>query len=88
MANEYFINRTEKILNKASLDFFGNEIIYKGDGRSIPFITFFQSKYPNTDVICTGICGIDSYEHGPNENVNLDACKKFILVLCYYLIEI
>ena len=81
-------NRTEKILNKASLDFFGNEIIYKGDGRSIPFITYFQTKYPNTDVICTGICGVDSVEHGPNENINLDACKKFILVLCEFLIEI
>ena len=80
--------RTEKILNRASIDFFGNEIIYKGDGRSIPFITYFQTKYPNTDVICTGICGVDSVEHGPNENINLDACKKFILVLCNFLIEI
>ena len=50
--------RTEKILDIASLEFFGNKIIYKGDGRSIPFITYFQSKYPNTDIICTGICGI------------------------------
>ena len=83
-----FSERNQKILNKGSIEFFGKEMVFKGDGRSIPFITFFQSKYPNTDVICTGICGIDSYEHGPNENVNLDACKKFILVLCYYLIEI
>ena len=80
--------RNEKILNKGSLEFFGNEIIYKGDGRSIPFITYFQSKYPKTDIICTGICGVDSVEHGPNENVNLDACKKLILVLCHFLIEI
>ena len=67
--------RTEKILNRASMDFFGNEIIYKGDGRSIPFITYFQTKYPNTDVICTGISGFDSVEHGPNDNMNLVACK-------------
>ena len=80
--------RTENILNKGSLEFFGNDIIYKGDGRSIPFITYFQSKYPNTDIICTGICGVDSVEHGPNENINLDACKKLILVLCHFLIEI
>lgn len=83
-----FSERTEKILNKGSLEFFGNEIIYKGDGRSIPFITYFQSKYPKTDIICTGVCGVDSVEHGPNENVNLDACKKLILVLCNFLIEI
>ena len=80
--------RTKTILNRASIEFFGNEMVFKGDGRSIPFITYFQSKYPNTDIICTGICGIDSVEHGPNENVNLDACKKLILILCQYLIEI
>ena len=45
--------RTEKILNKGSFEFFGNEIIYKGDERRIPFITYFQSKYPQTDIICT-----------------------------------
>ena len=76
--------RNEKILNKGSLEFFGNEIIYKGDGKSLPFITYFQSKYPKTDIICTGICGVDSLEHGPNENINLDACKKLILLLCYF----
>ena len=81
-------NRTKTILNKASLEYFGNELTFKGDGRSIPFITYFQTKYPNTDIICTGICGADSYEHGPNENLNLDACKKMILVLCYLLSEI
>jgi acetylornithine deacetylase/succinyl-diaminopimelate desuccinylase-like protein len=80
--------RTEKILNEGSKEFFGNEMVYKGDGRSIPFITYFQSKYPDIEVICTGICGVDSVEHGPNENVNLDACKKLILVLCHFLINI
>ena len=80
--------KTQKILNKGSLEFFGNEIIYKGDGRSIPFITYFQTKYPNTDIICTGILGADSFEHGPNENLNIEACKKMILVLCYFLSEI
>ena len=80
--------RAQTILNKGSIEFFGNEMVFKGDGRSIPFITYFQSKYPTTDIICTGICGSDSVEHGPNENVNLDACIKLILILCLYLIEI
>ena len=34
--------RTENILIKGNLEFFGNDIIYKGDGRSIPFITLFS----------------------------------------------
>ena len=81
-------NRTKNVLNKASLEFFGNEMIFNGGGGSIPFITYFQSFYPNTDIICTGVLGADSHEHGPNENLNIEACKKMICVLCYFLSEI
>ena len=81
-------NRTKNVLNKASLEFFGNEMIFNGGGRSIPFITYFQSSYPNTDIICTGLLGTDSHEHGPNENLNIEACKKMICVLSYFLSEI
>ena len=81
-------NKAKNILNKASLLFFGNECIFNGGGGSIPFISYFQSKYPNTDIICTGIVGSDSREHGPNENLNIEAAKKMICVLCYFLSEI
>ena len=83
-----FSDRTKNVLNKASKEYFGNELVFKGVGGSIPFITYFQTKYPNADIICTGILGADCFEHGPNENLHLDACKKMILVLCYYLSEI
>ena len=81
-------NKTKNILNKASLLFFGNESIFNGGGGSIPFISYFQSKYPNTDIICTGVVGSDSREHGPNENLNIEAAKKMICVLSYFLSEI
>lgn len=83
-----FSEKTKNVLNKASKEYFGNELIFKGMGGSIPFITYFQTKYPNADVICTGILGADCFEHGPNENLHLEACKKMILVLCYFLSEI
>ena len=81
-------DRAKTILNKASLEYFGNGLIFKGGGGSIPFITYFHSKYPNTDIIVTGISGSDSNEHGPNEKLNLEACKKMILILCYFLTQI
>ena len=83
-----FSEKAKNILNKASLEFFGNEVAFKGVGGSIPFITNFQKKYPNADVICTGICGNESNEHGPNENLNIEVCKKMILVLCYFISQI
>ena len=81
-------NKSKNILNKASLEFFGNEMIFNGGGGSIPFISYFQSKYPNADIICTGIVGSDAHEHGPNENLNMEACKKMICILSYFLSEI
>ena len=84
----HFSEKTKNVLNKASLEFFGNELAFKGVGGSIPFITNFQNKYPNADVICTGILGNDCYEHGPNENLNIEVCKKMILVLCYFISQI
>ena len=86
-----FFNMTQKcqnILNKASLEFFGNESVFMGGCGSLPFIPYFQNKYPNSDIICTGVLGNDSHEHGPNENLNLDAAKKLICVLAYFLSEI
>lgn len=83
-----FSEKAKTILNKASLEFFGNEMVFRGTGASIPFIPYFKSQYPNTSIICTGVLGIDSNEHGPNENLNIDACKKMILVLCYFFAEI
>ena len=83
-----FSNRMTEILNQGSKEFFGNEVIFRGEGGSIPFISYFQTKYPNCDIICTGVCGIDGNEHSANENLNLDAAKKMILVLCYMLTEI
>ena len=80
--------KCKKILNKASLEYFGNEMVFRGVGGSIPFINHFASVYPNADIICTGILGADSHEHGPNENLNITACKKVILCLCYFLSEI
>ena len=86
--NNKLSNRTQNILNKASKEFFGNESVNFGVGLSIPFINYFQSKYPKAEIICTGICGHDSHEHGANENLNIQACKNLVGVLCYFLTEI
>lgn len=83
-----FSDRMKKILDQGSKEFFGNEICFKGEGGSIPFITHFQNTYPNCDIICSGVAGYDCNEHGANENLNLDAAKKAILVICYMLTEI
>ena len=80
-------DRTKNILNNASKIFFNNEIEFLSEGGSIPFVNYLQSKLANTEIVCTGVCGMDSNEHGPNESIDLIALKKFICCLAYFISE-
>ena len=46
-----------------------------------------KKKYPNTEIANMGIVGYECNEHGPNESVDLDACKKFIAALVVLMSE-
>ena len=82
-----FSKRIENTLNNGSKSFFGNELCYRGEGGSIPFVEFFQEHFPKADLANLGIAGMDCNEHGPNESLDLDACKKFIMTLAYLMSE-
>ena len=82
-----FSERIRNILNNSSKIFFENEIEFLSEGGSIPFVNYLQTKLTETEIVCTGVCGIDSNEHGPNESINLIALKKFICCLAYLIIE-
>ena len=72
-------DRTKKIFNYASNVGFGKDVGFKFDGGSVPFIEYFGRKYPNSEITNLGIRGLECNEHGPNESVDLEACKKFIV---------
>ncbi|MCQ2816841.1 MAG: M20/M25/M40 family metallo-hydrolase [archaeon] len=80
-----FSLKLENILNNASNEFFGKKLCCTGSGVSVPFLTIFQQNYPEADIANLGIAGRDCCEHGPNEFVDLEVCKKFIMSLVYML---
>lgn len=82
-----FSKKIENVLNEGSQSFFGNDLCFRGEGGSIPFVEFFQEHYPKADIANLGIAGMDCNEHGPNESVDIDACKKFIMNLSYLMSE-
>ena len=84
--DEKFSERSKNIFNYASKVGFGNNAGFKFDGGSVPFIEYFGKKYPNSQIANLGIRGLECNEHGPNESVDLEACKKFI-VSCVILIS-
>jgi len=72
-------------LNKVSQAFYSNDFAEIGVGGSIPFINILATKFPNSLFVITGCVCNDSNIHGPNENLNLDYCKKFISSLSYLI---
>jgi acetylornithine deacetylase/succinyl-diaminopimelate desuccinylase-like protein len=57
----------------------GSEVLEIGMGGSIPFVSAFQDAYPSASVLLTGVADDRSWEHGPNESVDLDDLRRGIL---------
>ena len=82
---EKLSQKLKVILNEGSKKFFGNEMCIRGEGGSIPFNTFFQQHFPDADLANIGICAAENNEHGPNEHLDIEACKKIIMTLAHCL---
>ena len=61
----------EESLRQASLDCFGKEACYMGEGGTIPFMSMLGRKFPNAQFMITGVLGPHSNAHGPNEFLDL-----------------
>lgn len=60
----------------ASLDYFGKEAVYMGEGGSIPFMGMLGKKFPKAQFLITGVLGPESNAHGPNEFLHIPTGKK------------
>ncbi len=58
---------------------FGNETVEMGVGGSIPFIAELAERFPNAQILVTGVEDPDSRAHSPNESVHLPSFEKAIL---------
>jgi acetylornithine deacetylase/succinyl-diaminopimelate desuccinylase-like protein len=61
----------EESLKRASLEFFGKEACYMGEGGTIPFMAMLGEKFPRAQFMITGVLGPRSNAHGPNEFLDL-----------------
>ena len=57
----------EQSAARASLDFFGRDACYMGEGGTIPFMGLLGRKFPQAQFLITGVLGPHSNAHGPNE---------------------
>ena len=63
-------------LDRASQAFFGRRAAFMGEGGTIPFMSMLGAKFPNAQILVTGVLGPKSNAHGPNEFIDVGYAKK------------
>jgi acetylornithine deacetylase/succinyl-diaminopimelate desuccinylase-like protein len=63
-------------IRRASLDAFGADACYMGEGGTIPFMAMLGEKFPQAQFLITGVLGPRSNAHGPNEFLHLPTAKR------------
>ena len=63
-------------LNQASHAVFGADVMYIGEGGTIPFMAMLGEAYPEAQFVITGVLGPKSNAHGPNEFLHVPFARK------------
>lgn len=67
---------------------FGEALVKIGVGGSIPFITMFANRFPETPLILNGVMDPQTSAHGPNESLHVGLFEKVVLANVYLLDEL
>ena len=63
-------------MDSASSEVFGKPAAYMGEGGTIPFMSMLGAKFPNAQMLVTGVLGPKSNAHGPNEFIDIGYAKR------------
>jgi len=63
---------------RAYRDAFGKDLVRIGVGGSIPFITLFAERFPDTPLILNGVMDPRTNAHGPNESLHVGLFGKVV----------
>ena len=63
-------------LDRASQSLFARPAAYLGEGGTIPFMGMLGAKFPQSQILVTGVLGPRSNAHGPNEFLDIAYAKK------------
>jgi acetylornithine deacetylase/succinyl-diaminopimelate desuccinylase-like protein len=65
-----------KAIDTASQTLFSRPAAYMGEGGTIPFMSMLGAKFPEAQILVTGVLGPKSNAHGPNEFLDIAYAKK------------
>jgi acetylornithine deacetylase/succinyl-diaminopimelate desuccinylase-like protein len=63
-------------LAQASVQSYGREVAWIGEGGTIPFMNMLGERFPRAQFFITGVLGPHSNAHGPNEFLHVPYAKK------------
>jgi len=73
------------VLEVASQTFYGKQAAYLGEGGTIPFMAMLGVKFPDAQMLVTGVLGPQSNAHGPNEFLHVPYAKKLTAAVAMVL---
>jgi len=68
-------------LDEASTTHFGRPASSMGEGGTIPFMATLASRYPEAELLATGVLGPKSNAHGPDEFLHLPTFTALVATL-------
>ncbi|MCG8417597.1 MAG: M20 family metallopeptidase [Proteobacteria bacterium] len=74
-------------LSRASNTHFGKDVVYMGEGGSIPFMGMLGAKFPEAQFAITGVLGPESNAHGPNEFLHLPTARRLTCCVADVLVD-
>jgi acetylornithine deacetylase/succinyl-diaminopimelate desuccinylase-like protein len=73
------------VVDAASQTFYGKPAAYLGEGGTIPFMAMLGVKFPDAQMLITGVLGPQSNAHGPNEFLHVPYAKKLTAAVAMVL---
>ena len=73
------------LLEAASQTCYAKPAAYLGEGGTIPFMGMLGVKFPNAQMLVTGVLGPKSNAHGPNEFLHIPYAKKLTAAVAIVL---
>ncbi|WP_067780473.1 M20/M25/M40 family metallo-hydrolase [Actinomyces vulturis] len=69
----------------AMTEAWGHQAVTLGMGASIPFVALYQEKFPQAQILVTGIEDPDARAHGADESIHLGELERIIHSQCLLL---
>ena len=73
------------LLDSTSQTCYGKPAAYLGEGGTIPFMGMLGVKFPDAQMLVTGVLGPKSNAHGPNEFLHVPYAKKLTAAVAMVL---